>query len=113
MFPDRMQRTIHEILRHFGDQGQPDAGRQQGAQHTEKFWAGHDNQLLELGRNPGSLELMSYLSGERLDLMFVRLMGSGGRMMGTRATSAGLDRRVVRTTARAIRHELSIVQPCT
>lgn len=82
-------------------------------QHPEKFRARHDNQLIEPPRKSGILELMGKLSGEGLDLMLVRIMLAASRVVGACATSAGLERCMVRAATRAIRYEVSIVQPRT
>jgi hypothetical protein len=53
---------------------------------------------------------MNKLSGEGLDLVLVRVMLTAGRMVRACATSAGTEWCMIRTAARTIRHEVSIVQ---
>ena len=52
-----------------------------GAQDAEEFRARHDNQPIELPREPGIFELVGDLSGEGLDLMPMRVMLAGSADM--------------------------------
>jgi hypothetical protein len=113
MLPYRTLRMIHEVLRHLGADRRLHGGGQCPAQHPEKFRARHDNQPIEPSGKPRTFKLTGKLSGEGLDLVLVRIMLPGGRVMGACTASAGLERCMVGAANRAVRHEVAIVQACT